>query len=298
MSLTVVSDPDVPGVLRVARSAELPRPHVGVLGAVHGNERCGLAALERLTDAVSSGALAPSAGTWVLVHGNPEASEAGRRYTQGGADLNRLFDFAFETNLPRAQWTPEHERAALLRPVLEGLDALLDLHSATWPTPPFAIVNDAPASRELARRLGVGFVTQGWGGPGLLMDRVSIGLLGKQGLPAVSVECGQHDEPDAIEEAWRCTVRFLRASGVLDGEAPRGDARFLEIVEIVSRPSETFRFVRPFRGLDVLEAGELLAADRIAELRVRERCYVLMPNDTVPVGRDMVFLARELAAPE
>lgn len=284
--------PDVPGVTFVASRPGLPRPHVGVLGAVHGDERCGLAVLERLIAHTERGDLVPSAGTWVLIHGNPDATTDGKRHTTGGADLNRLFDYAFVDELPEPRWSPEHVRAHALRPVLEDLDVLLDLHSASWPTPPFAIINDVPESAALARRLGFEFVTQGWSGPGLLMDRVTIGVLQRRGRPAISVECGAHTEEGTVDAAWACATRFLRAAGVLEGEAPEGSPVFLEIVEIISRPSENFRFTRPIRGLDRLEAGDAFAADRVAELRTREPCFALLPNDTVEVGRDMVFLAR------
>jgi succinylglutamate desuccinylase len=290
----VTIDPDVPGVTRISTDPELPRPHIGILGSVHGDERCGLAVIERLVAAARRGEMAPTRGTWVLVHGNPDATALDRRYTRGGADLNRLFDYRFVDELPRERWSPEHERAFALKPVLEDLDALLDLHSASWPTPPFAIINDVPASAELARRLGFGFVTQGWSGPGLLMDKVTIGVMQRVDKPAVSVECGTHGEDATVEAAWSCTLRFLQAIDSLEGEAPRGEPTFLEIVEIVSRPSENFRFTRPIRGLDRLEPGEVFAADKVAELRVREPCFVLLPNDAVPVGSDMVFLARAI----
>ncbi len=293
MSLsTIAPDPAVPGVTRISADPALPRPHVGVMGAVHGDERCGLETLARLRELVERGALWPTKGTWVLIHGNPAASEAGRRYTRGGSDLNRLFDYAFERDLPRERWSPEHERAAALRPVLEGLDALLDLHSATWPTPPFALINDVPASADLARRLGFDFVTHGWAGPGLLMDRVTIGVMQRLERPGLSVECGQHGAEETVEQAFLCAQRFLRACDVLEGDAELGDPLFLRVTEIIHRPSEGFRFTRPIRGLEQLQAGEVFAADRLAELRVREPCYVLLPNDSVPVGRDMVFLAR------
>lgn len=290
---TLVRDPTLEGVTRISLDPSLPRPHIGILGGVHGNERCGVEVIRRLERDVADGRIAPTAGTWVLIEGNPAAIEEGRRFTRGGADLNRLFDLSFVDELPRERWSPEHARAHVLEPLLADLDALLDLHSATSPTPPFAIINDVPRAAELSRQLGFGFVTHGWAAPGLLMDKVTIGIMQRVDRPAVSVECGPHDDPGTVDAAWDCALAFLRASAVLDGAPPSGEPTFLEVVEIISRPSEGFRFTRPLHGLERIEAGEVIARDRIAELRVREPCYVLMPNDEVPVGRDMVFLARE-----
>ena len=56
-------------------------------------------------------------------------------------------------------------------------------------------------------------VTYGWDGPGMLMDQVSIGTLVSKGRPALSVECGQHEDPDTPRQARDITLRFLQKSG-------------------------------------------------------------------------------------
>ena len=44
----IAADPNVEGVVRISSSPELPRPHVVVVGAIHGNEPCGLHALRQI----------------------------------------------------------------------------------------------------------------------------------------------------------------------------------------------------------------------------------------------------------
>ena len=126
------------------------------------------------------------------MHGNPGASAQQRRHLSAAVDLNRVFDFRFVEELAPALWEPEHHRAAELRPLFERVDAVLDLHSATAPTPPFAIASRIAASEPFALALGLAYVTFGWGGPGLLGDRVLLGLMTRRALPGVAVECGQH----------------------------------------------------------------------------------------------------------
>ncbi|MGF1465851.1 MAG: succinylglutamate desuccinylase/aspartoacylase family protein [Sandaracinaceae bacterium] len=294
--LHALDDPDVPAVTRIAHSTTWPRPRVGVFAAVHGNERCGLPVIERLRTEARAGRLDLRGGTLVLVHGNPEATRQDRRFTEGGVDLNRLFDFRFLLDLPERRWVSEHRRAAALRPVLEDLDVLLDIHSATRPTPPFAIVNEIPDALRLAKRLGFPYATLGWESPGLRMNRVTIGAMGRRERPGISVECGQHADPEAPRRAELCTLNLLRALELLDGTpADDRNVRVLQVAEVVARPSLGFRFTRPVVGLDRFEAGEVLARDRLTELRLREPCFVLMPNDGVPVGEDMAFLARPLS---
>jgi hypothetical protein len=60
----------------------------------------------------------------------------------------------------------------------------------------------------------------------------------------------------------------------------------------IEKPSADFRFDRPIRGLDWMERGALLGHDSRQPVRVPEDCFVLLPNDTVAPGEDMIFLAR------
>ena len=289
-ALCISSDPDVPGVVRISSRSTFPRPRIGVIGALHGDERCGLSALLRLREAAERGELPLLEGTLVLIHGNPEATEAGERHTAEGDDLNRLFDFHFEDILPLRQWTSEHHRAVALRPVLRSLDAALDLHSASIPTTPFAIAMPDHRSLELARHLGLEYVTTRWDGAGL-GEKVALAILVDGGKPGVAVECGHHDEAEAERRAHAFALRFLVAAGLLEGEVERGSPRLLEVVSALRKPSAGFRFDRPIRGMDPLEAGEVIGRDGDALVRVDRDCFALLPNDSVAEGKPMLFVA-------
>jgi len=292
--LFIDSDPELEGVTWIACSAARPRPHVVVLGAVHGNEPAGLAALARLQKEARDGSLPLLDGTLVLVHGNPRASELGTRGTLPDLDLNRLFDFRFEDELPPVLHAYEHHRALSLRGILQGADFVLDLHSTTAPTPPFAIATTDPGSLAVAERLGLGFVTVGWEGPGLLADRVVLAVPTRHQRPAVAVECGGHEDPDAPEVACRVARRFLVVTGLLapEGPDPSRPSR-LRILGALKRPSARFRFDRPIAGMELLTGGRVLGADEHVEIRVLRDCRAVMPNDRVPVGEDMLYLAVE-----
>lgn len=289
---------DITGVVRLSSLRDPAALHVAVVGSVHGNEPCGLRAIAQLQAELESGQLPLSRGTLSLVHGNPHATALGLRHTPEGVDLNRLFDYRFESVLPSATWAYEHYRALELRPLLARVDVLLDLHSTTAPSPPFAIVSQVPESRELGRALGLGYVTEGWDGPGLLADRVLSAPLTRMGRPAVSVECGQHVQPSAVDVAYKCIRRFLDQLGVIpmpavpEGADAPAPAITLRLHAAVKRPSSEFRFVRPLASMDRLASGELIGRDDDLALSANRSCYVIMPNDTVAVGEDMVYIAR------
>ncbi|MDB4988279.1 MAG: succinylglutamate desuccinylase [Myxococcaceae bacterium] len=295
--MSVLIEPALAGVTRIASDASLPRPHLAIVGAIHGNERCGLLAIERLRADFARGARALRAGTLVLVHGNPEATAEQRRYTQSGVDLNRTFDFRFVDELAPALWEPEHHRALALRPLLDSVDALLDLHSTTAPTPAFAIASRVPASLPFARALGLEYLTLGWDGPGLLGDRVLLARLTRRERPGVAVECGQHDDEAAPELAYRCALRALAHFGLIEplAEGPPPTMRTLMVRAAVKRLSVSFCFERPLHGMQALEAGDVIGHGDHLTVTVRHRCYAVMPNDDVPVGDDMLYIAEDWA---
>ena len=168
--------PNVTHAWELSADGAFAGPYVGLIGALHGNEVAGLRAIERLKNDADGFARRMKKGTLVLIHGNPRATEQKARYTRGGADINRLFAYHFVEELARAAWTYEHHRAQELRPLITGLDAMLDLHSASQPTVPFAICDGTPDAVALAQKTGCK-VTYGWDGPGMLMEHVSIGAL-------------------------------------------------------------------------------------------------------------------------
>lgn len=286
----VIDDPEVPGVVRIAASPDLPGPRIGILGTIHGNETCGLEVLRQLRREAEAGQLPLAGGTLVLIHGNPAATEAGVRFL--GEDLNRILDYGFIETLRRQAWTPEHHRAVALRPVLEELDALLDLHSATEETPPFAIANDVAEAYALASRLGMAHVTRAWSD---VSERVTIGVLQRRGRPGLSVECGRHGTDDAVVEGMRLARGYLVATGVVHGELPPAvDTVVLEVREVLKKPSAEFRFASPLRGLEELPAGHLIGSDGTIQVRCSEPSVALLPNDGVAVGDDILYLARRV----
>jgi succinylglutamate desuccinylase len=239
---------------------------------------------------LENGELEPALGTVFLIHANPEATAQGRRHTAEGDDLNRLWSFAFVETLRREAWGYEHYRALELKELLGDLEVFLDLHSATTATPPFAVSNGEASVDEIAKRLGVSYLVQSWYG---LADKVVIGFLKLSGVPALSVECGSHGDPEIEEKAHGIAMSFLRATGAIeDGkESKETDVRKVHVVERITKPSAEFVFGAPWTGFQKLEPGALVGRDRVTEIRVNQLCYAVLPNQNVDVGDDVIYLA-------
>lgn len=257
---------------------------------MHGDEPCGAEAMRRIAIAFENGALEPATGTVFLIHANPEGTSQGRRHTPEGDDLNRLWDFEFTETLRREAWGYEHHRVLELKEVLGDLDIFLDLHSAATPTPAFGISNGEAPIDEIARQVGISYLVQSWYG---LADKVIIGFLRLAGVPALSVECGSHGDPEISDKAHRIAMSFLRATGAInDGEETNGnEVRTVHVVETITKPSDEFGFGARWTGFQELEPGTLVGRDRVTEIRVSRPCYAVLPNEDVDVGEDVIYLA-------
>ncbi|MCA9630087.1 MAG: succinylglutamate desuccinylase/aspartoacylase family protein [Myxococcales bacterium] len=286
--------PNISDAWILSKTGELEPPITVVLAALHGNERCGVAAIESVRRDPAPFVERQRSGSVVFVHGNPRATEQRRRYTHAGTDINRLFSYAYVDTLAREAWTYEHERALELRPLITGADALLDIHSASQPTPPFVICDGSPEAVRIGSATGFK-VTYGWDGPGMLMDQVSIGSLVSQGKPAVSVECGQHEAPSTMEYAHAVLDSFLVAIGALSGGLPHTEAEVYRLFARLVKPTHDFVLARDFASFERLDPGESLGSGPGLNIVIEREAYLLLPTPSAERGEDIVYLAERVS---
>ncbi len=288
----------VRGVRRISRSPSFPRPWVGILAALHGNEPAGIAAHRYLDEAAGH-----FEGTLFLIEGNLEAIKIGERHTRGGVDLNRIFDLSFAGDLSPEHYDYEHHRALELTPILDSLDAALDLHTATAETPPFALalgpqtpIEDSffqITSLEVADTLPVRFVTYGWEERTDISAGVALARVSSRG-PSIAVECGSHGSSGVEEVAIAITQAFLRALGV--SKATQTDwppPRTLELTYALLSRAPRLRFRRTFSSFDALVANEVVGDDEEGEFRTPHGGTILLPNPDVDVGAPCLYIAEE-----
>jgi predicted deacylase len=296
-----------------------PGPRLLFLGAVHGNETCGTRALERLVAELAQGNLRIARGALTVVPvTNPLAYARG--LCEGDRNLNRAL---------MARATPrefEDHVANVLCTLFAEHDVLVDFHSFHAPGEPFVLVgpNDnegavepfAQAREEetLAAHLGPRRIVEGWmsaytsgvrrrRGPEANEDDLArefaygIGTTERMrasGGYAVTIECGQHEDPEAPEVAYHAARQALALLGLVDeNPAPaQGPFEVLRLREVVDRAHEGDRFVRAWKSFDPVEAGELVAvfADG-RELRAPQAGRVVFPNPSAEVGTEWVYFA-------
>lgn len=308
--------------LRVHRFVGLQRGRkLIVTGAVHGNETAGTRGIERVLAEIESGAIDIVRGTVTFVPvANPMAYNLKRR--MGDRNLNRRLQ-------PTATPQDNEDRLAnALCPLLAEHHVLLDLHSFRNPGQPFVMRGPADnrgelepfaheaAEAELARHVGVSRVVEGWMPayaegvarrkaqgltPGAVHEDPSYGVgtteyMRSQGGYGVTLECGQHDDPNGPQVAYTAIRQTLALLGIAEGIAlapPRAPFECLRLAEVIDRHSEGDSFVKTWTSFTPLAQGELIARRADGnELRAPQAGYIVFPDASALPGHEWFYLAR------
>jgi predicted deacylase len=314
------------GHLRIHRFAALaPGPRLIITGAVHGNETAGTRGIEHVLGEIERGEvpIVRGAVTFVPVT-NPLAYAKGQRF--GDRNLNRRL---LPGGCPRDN---EDRIANILCPLLAEHDVLLDLHSFRGAGRPFALRGPADNSgalepfahaRDEARlcaHLGVARVVDGW------METYAAGVARRRQLRlspdarnedpaygigtteymrsvggyAVTLECGQHEDPAGPAVARYAIRQALALLGIADlpPAPPHGPFECLTLAAVIDRHAPGDRFVRPWASFEPLAEGDLIAlrADG-AEVRAAEAGYIVFPDHAALPGHEWFYLARPSRRP-
>jgi predicted deacylase len=277
-----------------------PGPHVFVNALAHGNEICGAIALDHLFRR----GIRPERGKLTLGFANvaaykafDPANPAASRFVD--EDFNRLWDPA---TLEGPRDSAELRRARALRPLIDTVDFLLDIHSMQQATAPLMLAGLTEKSLTLARRVGLPEIIVRDAGHAAGSRLRDYAAFAEPVSPKVAllVECGQHWEKRAAEVAIATALRFLIAVGALPpaeaaalaGRLP--PQRVITVTDAVTIASDQFSFLNDYRGLEVIpRAGTVIARDGERQIRTPyDDCVLIMPSRRLLRGQTAVRLGR------
>jgi predicted deacylase len=290
-----------------------------ITGAVHGNENCGTKAILRVMGELDTGKLIIGSGTVTFIPiTNPLAYKKGER--AGDRNLNRNL---FPNSNPQDF---EDHVANWLCPLLAQHEVLLDLHSFNAASEPFVMVgprnNDGPLEpfkhekqeRALARRLGVRRFVDGWlrtygdgvqrrlGNSGELQTVLRYGMgtteyMRSVGGYALTLECGQHNDPQAPEVAYRAILNTLNFLGLIDAPSPEPIApekmEALSMVAVYDKQHADDQFSQSWSSFDPVQQGEEIGrrvdgTPVLAEFDGR----ILFPDSEAGANSEWYYLTR------
>jgi predicted deacylase len=283
------------------RASDQPGPHVALLGIAHGNEIAGAIVLDRLLQA----GLAPTRGRLTFGFVNLAAYErfdprqpTASRFVD--EDINRVWDPAV---LDGPRRSIELDRAREIRPLIDTVDALFDLHSMLWPSDPLILCGTSPKGRHLAVGAGVPGLVVADHGHASGRRLIDYSRFSDAATPCAAslVEAGQHWEGMTVDTMLASVAGLLRHLDMVDEHrAPppeRAGRRFAEVTVVVTAATTGFAFVQPYRGGDIIpRRNTLIALDGETEIRTPyDDCLLVMPSLRPSRGHTAVRLARFVA---
>ncbi|MCX7088225.1 MAG: succinylglutamate desuccinylase/aspartoacylase family protein [Methylococcales bacterium] len=295
-----------------------------VLGAVHGNETCGTQGIQRIMAELDSGLLEIHSGqvTFIPIT-NPLAYQLVQR--SGDRNLNRNL---CPTDAPQDF---EDHIANALCPLLAAHDVLLDLHSFhaaggepfimlgpennTRDLEPFALAAEEEA---LAVRLGPRRIVDGW------LDTYARGVHNRLNNPQISdraqllntdprygvgtteymrahggyaltLECGQHNDPQAPEIAYQAIRNTLAHLQLVDLPCPTVQTQLevLRIDEVIDKQHVADRFHKAWVSFDLLTKGDPIGIrEDGSDVQASRSGFILFPNPTALPGNEWFYYAK------
>lgn len=279
-------------------------PHVMVSAVVHGNELCGAIVLDFLLRKE----VRPVKGKLTLAFMNVAAYQT---FDPGDPGTSRFVDEDFNRLWSREVLDGERDsvelrRAREVRPVVEQVDYLLDVHSMQHPTVPLLMCGTTLKGRQLARAVGapMHIVADAGHSAGTRMRDYDGFADENSHKNALLVECGQHWNPASADVAKDVVLRFLGTFEVIDPDfidqhlehAPPPMQQVIKVTGPVTIETDRFRFVGDYRGMEVIPAaGTVIAWDGDKAITTPyDNCVLIMPSRRLKKGESAVrfgFLA-------
>ena len=304
-------------------TAVQPGKRVLITGAVHGNELAGMHGIRRVIAEIESGQLEIARGSVTFVPiTNPMAYAMKRR--MGDRNLNR--------NLQPTDTPTEFEDhiANWLCPLMAKHEILLDLHSFQAQGQAFVMVGPenntgsleptihGDSERDWALRLGVKRAVDGWlstyatgveqrrtraakqnpsaGKRHDLDAKYGVGTteyMRSAGGIALTLECGQHEDPHGREVAYRAIRNTLAYYGLTSDAVPplAVAAEGLHIAQVIDKFDQADAFSRAWQSFDPLTAGDVIGTRANGEiLTVPKDGRILFPNALAEANHEWFYL--------
>lgn len=266
----------------------MPGPHVMVNALAHGNEISGAIALVTLLNR----GIQPKRGRLTVSFASDTAYD---RFDSRDPDSWRFIDEDFNRVwspklLDSARQSNELKRARAMRPLVDTVDYLLDLHSMHERCEPLMVCGHLDKTIAMAKKLGVPrILVRDEGHPAGKRLR-DYGNFGDPAQPhtAVLIECGQHWEQSAPKVALDCVYRFLAALGTIGYQEidptsllPKPEEqKVIQVTHTIVARSRSFKFVDQFFGLEIIpKSGTLIAREGDTMIRTPyDDCVLVMPS--------------------
>lgn len=184
--------------------------------------------------------------------------------------------FRDEAELDEAQKSSyEYRRSREMMEAMAACDYCLDLHSSpTAGSPTVAVCSEKAFS--VVSKLPVEIRCVGFESamPGGTEEWAT-----KNGIVAVGVECGQHEEPETFENARKIATAFLAQLDMVEAPVREYPQRTMKLSRAYFTKTSEFRVVKTFSDFEPVKKGQLIGLDSGEEVFAKTDGFVLFASD-------------------
>ncbi len=270
-------------------------PHVLILGAVHGNETAGSQALHEIIRQIQNKELSLLKGSVTFI---PVVNEKAKALDARFADENLNRVIKFHPN----PITNEQKIANLLIKEIEKADVLLDLHSTHCPEDEAFAFIDYPTEKNLQflKIIPVKTALAGW--PLIYKNNPEIDnfcteeYAYQHGVSALTLECGYHKSPQAIQLAQTAILNTLSFfNGLNEFSFKENEKRLITLDTFIIKDAEG-DFIKEVNHLTPLKKGEIIARyHNNKEIIMPYDGLIIMPNKNASIQTEWFYIGRETA---
>lgn len=255
-----------------------PGPTSMILVGVHGNERCGVEAIEQLLPTLTI-----EKGKVIIAYGNPRAIEQDVRFTE--TNLNRMFK-SDDQLTDGEKNSYEYNRAQFLKQYLDQADVLLDVHASFTLVSKRFVIGE-PNSKNITQYLPVDTVVYGFdaiqpGGTDYYMN--TIGKIG------ICIECGYLGDPASTEVAKESILAFLQSMGHMEGRNEIQQQQIIQITTMYMTKTDNFILKKEFDDFEEVKEGEVIGIDGVEEIKAEYDGIILFARNRKKRGEEGFLL--------
>ena len=285
-------------------------PTLIVISGIHGNEKAGVLATERVLHSIAEHKMAFKGNAYFLL-GNIAALEKNVRYNE--VDLNRIWTrerlsaIYNDSMLIDTDTMEQIELFNLIRSIVRNNDGpfyFLDLHTTSSDSVPFITISDSLNNRKFSSHFPVPVVL----GIEEYLEGPLLTFINDHGHIALGFEGGQHDDPGSIDHCesfiWKALVHSdcLDRAAVPDMEKYEEHFRGLccshQFFEITYRHAlekrDGFQMKTGFENFEPISKNQILATKEGRNIRSREAGRIFMPLYQEQ-GEEGFFLLRQVS---
>lgn len=262
-------------------------PIIGFIGGIHGNEICGVEAINKIIKQIDNCEINLKVGEIkFLPIANPEAYKAKKRFCE--INLNRVF---IKKEDPKLY---EEKLAQEVIKFIESCDVIIDLHSNHVGGEPFVFQDFSDdKSTALINDLPIKAIMKGWVELyGESEDTTSIDYTYEVGKYGVTIECGAHDDPSSIDVAYKCIIASLQHFNAIDiVEDISIEKQYMTLQSFISMPKGG-KFIKDWLHGDIVKKDEEIGTDSEGNIyKSDNEGFICLPFADAEEGSEWFYLA-------